>query len=954
MVPTNFKLPQRELQTAENKYVVRPNADTLYTIVFVDLSVNDLEVTVPDFGDRFGVYPFYDAYGNNFASIGSNSNITHGKFRVCYDQDNIGVFSGGAEGYDGWVGMPTPYGLINMRIVTDNSTADLKVVHNLQDEMIVKDIPRSGPPVAPMLNLTAFQNSYFTGGNGTTQEEAVMHLTAAMAPFNQPEVAEDREWVAQALANAGIKNGVWTQPPGTNLTAASAAANQSVDTLLATPGYLDSLTNNWEIYDPRIMGDFHSYYQARYLIAVQFYIALTPDQAVYPMLAENENFESIASGKAVLFQFSAKPVLKEKSFWSLTAYGPDQFFIPNDLNRYALGDRSNLTYPDGSLVYSPDSSDENDGPFEILFQPSDIMPPQNWTSNWLPGPVGGGNVSFNLRWYGAEDDMIEGGSYVYPKLKMSTNISSITPNNGVAYVNGRIYTVNTTQPWASGFIVSPEGRFTLVGDDTEIRSASLVLGLVAVDLKQRFVMPGIHDAHMHMLYAGMMLTSDTNIGMETTSDNIADEIHKESCKCEYINARQDWIMAAMYSNPGFPNDVPDRKYLDEKFPGRPVVVLGGAGHSHLLNTEALKRAGYDLQNEVDVQAGVTFWREDGSLTGELGETAATKAVLTMPAPGLAHVKRVLKAAIHVAHKAGVTSYQEASANTLILHALRELDEENALRMNVATHIVHGPEFIAHESKSTLHPLIETAERFKSKHVDTRFVKIVLDGVPLAPLFSHCGLDSNNEPDKSKLMIEDAAEAILKYDSRGMTVKIHCTGHGATRMTLDAIESARTQNPKGPRHEIAHCSGVHDDEYPRFSKLNVTAEMSPADFFVHPVTAMSEGRMDWNFPKMLKAGAFLTIGSDWGATLDPSLFGPMAKIVDTVGSGNRLRGGEMLCRMLTIDGAEAVGKDREIGSIQVGKKANFIVVDRDLSKGEFDGAKVLRTFFEGECVWNGEV
>lgn len=392
---------------------------------------------------------------------------------------------------------------------------------------------------------------------------------------------------------------------------------------------------------------------------------------------------------------------------------------------------------------------------------------------------------------------------------MSSLTSSKTPDNGVAYINGRVYTINISQPWASGFIVSSGGVFTQVGDDDEIKSAAKTLGLVTVDLRQSFVMPGIHDSHVHLLYSGMLLTSDVDIGLDTTWDNIAETVHDSICKCAYVNARQDWIMAAMYNNEGFPNRAPDRKYLDEKFPDQPVVILGGAGHSHLLNTEALVRAGYDIEKEEDVQGGKIFRREDGSLTGELGETAATKAVLAMSKPGLAHVKRALKKAIHTAHRAGVTSCQEASANTVLLHALRELDQANELRMNIATHIVHGPEFIAHESKTTLHPLIEKADEFRSAHVDTRFVKIVLDGVPLPPLYTHCELDDNDKPNEAKLLVVDATEAIENYDARGLTVKVHCTGHGATRIALDAIQSARSANPNGPRHEIAHCSGVHD-------------------------------------------------------------------------------------------------------------------------------------------------
>ncbi len=128
-------------------------------------------------------------------------------------------------------------------------------------------------------------------------------------------------------------------------------------------------------------------------------------------------------------------------------------------------------------------------------------------------------------------------------------------------------------------------------------------------------------------------------------------------------------------------------------------------------------------------------------------------------------------------------------------------------------------------------------------------------------------------------------------------------------------------------------------------------MSPAGLFVHPVTAASNGLMDWNFTKMMNAGAHMTIGSDWGAVPDPALFQHVAGIVEVVGRGDKVAGGEALCRMMTLNGAMAVNREKEVGSIEVGKKANFIVLSQDLSKGEFDGAKVLRTYFEGEKVWD---
>ena len=289
---------------------------------------------------------------------------------------------------------------------------------------------------------------------------------------------------------------------------------------------------------------------------------------------------------------------------------------------------------------------------------------------------------------------------------------------------------------------------------------------------------------------------------------------------------------------------------------------------------------------------------------------------------------------------------------MFLQAVRELEQDRDLKMEVFPHIVYAPDWIAEETSESLHKLLDEAEKFRSEHVDTRFVKIILDGVPLAPYFSHAGM-VDGEVDVGKLFITNVKDVVRKYDEKGMTMKIHCTGEGATRLTLDAFEEARKRNPGRVKHEIAHCSGVNDEDYGRFKALNVTAEMSPAFFFVHPVTEASGGLMDWNFGKMIKAGAEMTIGSDWGAGESPDILPCLDAIVESVGEGDRIRGGKRICRMLTLGGAEAVGREKDLGSIEVGKKANFIALDKDLSKGEFGGVRVMKTWFEGEVVYERE-
>ena len=530
---------------------------------------------------------------------------------------------------------------------------------------------------------------------------------------------------------------------------------------------------------------------------------------------------------------------------------------------------------------------------------------------------------------------------------MTSSTSQRPGDNGTAYINGRIFTIDSQHPWAEAFIVSPSGFFTAVGSNDEVKAKAKTNSLITYDLRNRFIMPGLHDAHVHMLFSGIALTSHVRLpGQGLTNENVAEELRKGSCACKFANVNEDWLVAHGYLVEDF-----DRRVLDKEYPDTPVLIRGGAGHSAFLNSAALARAGYDIEGEPDAQGTCYKRDENGYLTGEMAENGLSKAMIAIPQPGMSHVQRVLAVAQQKLHAAGVTSCQEASSNTMLLKGLQALESTKSLRLEIFPHIVYAPDWIGEESSESLHALLDRAEAFKSTHIDTRFVKIILDGVPLVPYWTHAALKAEEgEVDESKLLILNVSEAIRKYDERGMTMKVHCTGTGATRIVLDAYAATRQSNPNGPRHEIAHCSGVHDDDYSRFRALNVTAEMSPAFFFTHPITAGSGGLMDWDFAKMRAHNAHTTIGSDWGAGEKPDILPFLDGIVEIVGGGDRQAGGGALCRMLTLAGAEAVTRENDLGSIEVGKKANFIAVDRDLSQGEFEGASVLTTWFEGEVVY----
>jgi predicted amidohydrolase YtcJ len=527
------------------------------------------------------------------------------------------------------------------------------------------------------------------------------------------------------------------------------------------------------------------------------------------------------------------------------------------------------------------------------------------------------------------------------------NTLGTTEDGAVAYVNGHVYTMDDKQPWVEAFIVS-NGKFTAVGSTRDIQTQANAQNLQIVDLEQQFVMPGIHDAHMHLMYAGLALLSNVELDIDTTTANLAERIKSGMCTCEHPDVYGGWNRANTFAVSDF-----DRSCLDEEFPDTPVYIIGGGGHSMYANTALLREAGYDLQNEPDSQGAVYIRRPDGSLTGEMRELAMTKAALALPKPELSHIKKAIQTGLKQAHSAGITSLQEASGNTVLLQALAELDRDGVLQADVYAHIIDAPEQLAGERRKDLQALLDVSDTFESEHVHTNYVKFLLDGVPLPPLFSQCGLDDQGQADQSKITVPDLEERILYHDAAGKTIKVHATGHGSVRIALDAIAKARQRNPGGPRHEIAHCNSIHPDDYPRFKELHVTAEMSPVFFFNHPAAASAPELFDWNFPELQKSGAQVTVGTDWVGSYDVSLFEYIAGTVERIGDGSKERGGERLCRMLTLGGAEAVGKAGEVGSVTVGRKANFIAVNKDITKGDLGGTKVLQTWFEGHSVWSAD-
>ena len=212
--------------------------------------------------------------------------------------------------------------------------------------------------------------------------------------------------------------------------------------------------------------------------------------------------------------------------------------------------------------------------------------------------------------------------------------------------------------------------------------------------------------------------------------------------------------------------------------------------------------------------------------------------------------------------------------------------------------------------------------------------------------------------------------VTQLDAEGLAVKIHATGDRSVRVSLDAFEAARLSNGNSRLiHEVAHAEFIHPDDIPRFCELNIAAEMSPVIWYPSPLPvaagkALGVERAKQLFPvkSLLQTGALVIYGSDWPSVApDPSPWPGIEAMVTRrdpyTNTGEQYWAEQAInlsqvIQIYTRNGAVAMQKEDVSGSIEVGKYADFIVLDRNLFEipvTEVSMTEVLLTVFEGQVV-----
>jgi predicted amidohydrolase YtcJ len=540
------------------------------------------------------------------------------------------------------------------------------------------------------------------------------------------------------------------------------------------------------------------------------------------------------------------------------------------------------------------------------------------------------------------------------------------------FTNGKIYTVNEAQPWAEAvavkgdkiiFVGDAKGVKGFIGDKTE-----------TTDLAGKMMLPGFIDGHLHMMAGGLMARG---VNLETDDkEELLARIRKfaEDTKGDVVVA-YGWRLH-LYPDPG-----PTKEDLDAIDSERPIFLWAVDGHSAWVNSKALELAGVD-KDFPDTQPPFSYFQRDakGNPTGWIVEVPAMVELFgKLVTMDKTYVDQGVREWLPRFTQAGITAIFDAGIQGMTqddgLQLYQQYEKEGILPLKVrASYYWNNPDV------DPLPPLREFMSKYNSDLVKVTKLKVNIDGgddkhnaIYIEPYADRP--DWYGEPILPESVVH---KAIKEADAEGIDAFCHCFGDGANRMFLDAVEEAIHDNPdRDRRHMTSHTMLVHPDDVPRYAELGVIADFQTIWAANDPLittlntTRLGKERVDRQIgtQPIANAGGMVSLSSDWpvagySATYQPlkTIQGAVTRQMQTEPRGEPLGGVEARMPLAdaikahTLTAAYGMRMDKETGSIEVGKKADLIVLEKnlfDVDMYDIGAVKVLLTMMNGNITYQAK-
>jgi predicted amidohydrolase YtcJ len=531
-------------------------------------------------------------------------------------------------------------------------------------------------------------------------------------------------------------------------------------------------------------------------------------------------------------------------------------------------------------------------------------------------------------------------------LILTLLLTSCSEQVDLIVYNAEVYTVDDINTKVTSFAVK-DGKFIYVGDDSVTSKYSSPNIINAEGLP---VYPGFIDSHAHFYNLGFF---NDQVNLKETKS--FEEVLKRVIEFNNSN-RKDFIIGRGWDqNDWDDKSFPSNKLLNEKFPDKAVVLRRIDGHAYLVNDFALNLAGIDKSSSID---GGDFVKSNGKLTGVLIDNAMRLIDEIIPDPTLEESVKALISAQEIAFENGLTTIAEAGISREQIELIDSLHKSGVLKIKIYAMIENNTEDVDY--------YLEKGP-YKTDKLNVRSVKVYADGA----LGSRGASMIDEYSDRRgyfgiiRTPIDSIKNLAFKLAGTKFQMNTHAIGDNANRIVLNAYGDALF-NYRDPRWRVEHAQVINENDIDLFNQkiipsvqpTHATSDM----YWLYDRVGKKRANLAYAYKELLTRSKVIAFGTDFPVEdISPimTFYSAVArKDIDGYPSEgfqmeNSLNRADALYAM-TVFGAYANFEENEKGSIEIGKSADFIILDNDLIISEEDkipSTNTVATFIDGELVFN---
>jgi len=514
-------------------------------------------------------------------------------------------------------------------------------------------------------------------------------------------------------------------------------------------------------------------------------------------------------------------------------------------------------------------------------------------------------------------------------------------------LNANLVTLNPKQPKAEAIAIQ-NGRIVAVGSNEEVRKY-IGKPTRVIDAKNKTIVPGFVDCHVHMTGFGHFLHTLNLRNVESIK-----EMQQKLREYVQKNPERSWSLGGRWDQDGFVEKrYPTRWDLDAAVADIPVFLIRVCGHLGVANSRALQLAGISKETTVD-GGKIDLDEASGEPNGVLRENALELVWKAIPKPSPKELEEACISACKKAVEAGLTCVHWIVGSAEEIRIIQRLHFEGKLPLRVYLGI----------SVDLLDQLVDLGlpTGFGNDMVKIGFVKVFADG-SLGARTAALKEPYSDKPKTRGIILYTQRKLnrlVSKAHRAGLQLAVHAIGDRAIEAVLKAFENALKKHPrKNHRHRIEHCSVLNPMLIERMKRLGLIASVQPhfvvSDFWVVDRVGKDRARWVYTFKTLMKKGLIVTSGSDCPVEPIDPLFGVWAAVTRKSFAEESLTVKEAL-KTYTLNAAYASFDEERRGTIEAGKLADFTILSDDLFNVPPESIKDIRVemvFVDGKMVYARE-